>query len=702
MATMDADASVIAEDGEAMSESELASLCQQFEQDAVGEEWDEIAREQERAINYYYRRMPDLPAGEGSSSVTSDTVQVTVDDAMAEVLKPFVSSDDFAVFEPAGPEDEEVAEQATDYVNYVLTVDNAGFILFHNWFKDAFLTKLGIVKVWWEDKSRVIPQQAILDSMQLLEARQSPEYGGEQDNGDGTYTVTLNVMEPDGKCCIETVPPEEFKISPYARTIDEAAYVCHAPKNVTRSDLIEMGYDRDTIEGLPAWSTTQTDTGREQARYNDERYGGADRQLGTPHRSQEIVAFREEYIKVDFNGDGVAELRKVHRVQDVILLNEEAVDCPFAIVCPIPMPHKVYGLSLADQTTDLQRIETVLWRQMLDNLYKSNNPRPIIGDGALKADGSTGESISDPNPGAAILTKDVTQFRFDAVPFTADKSFGMLDYVQQKRAQRTGFHPTGNGLDRDALNKSKVMTATQASQVEDKQNARAEMIARIFAETGVKRLMRLILGTLIQYQPKARVIKLRNEWVEMDPRGWNPEMDVTINVGLGMGNKTEQLARSQAVLELQERLAMSPYGSLVTADNVYNAAKHMVTAAGYKDADEFVTEPSGEAPQEQPPNPELVKVQQEGQLQAAKLQGEQQMASMKLELQAQEQAQKQQLQRDQAEFEAQLAREKTALEIELAREKMAMEQELAREQARLKAQADVEISKNRPGGDLSE
>lgn len=699
--------------GNAMEDSELAALCEQFETQAVGEEWDEIAADQEQAINYYYRRMPDLPAEEGSSSVTADTVQSTIDDAMAEILKPFVSSDDFAVFEPTGPEDEEIAEQATDYVNYVLNVDNHGFILFHNWFKDALLTKLGIAKVWWEDTSRVIPQQIPVDAIQLLEARNSPEYGGEVDNGDGTFTVTLNVMNADGKCCVEAVPPEEFKISPFARTIDEAVYVAHAPKNMSRSDLILMGYDRDMVENLPALTTTTADAGREMARYQDERYGGADRQLGTPHKSQERVAFREEYIRVDFDGDGVAELRKVHRVGDTILLNEEVEKAPFAILCPVPMPHKVYGHSLADQTIDLQRIETVLWRQMLDNLYKSNNPRVVVGEGGLRSDGSTAESLNDPAPGAAILAKDANQIRFDAVPFTADKSFGMLDYVQQKRAQRTGFQPMGNGMDRDSLNKSKNMTATQASQIEDKQNARAEMIARIFAETGVKRLMKLILHMLVTYQPKARMIKLRNKWVDMDPSGWNPEMDVNINVGLGMGNKQEQLARATSVLELQERLVMTPYGQLVSPENVYKASKNLVTAAGYKNAEEFITEPS-QQPEDKPPSPEELKVQAEAQLQQAKLEGQQQEAALKLDLQRQEADAKQQLAREQAEFEAGLAKQKAEAEFALAEAKMnqelmlanrrmEMEESLAERRMSLSERStEAKLSANRPGGDLSE
>lgn len=704
--------------GNAMDDDELATLLRQFEAQSIGDEWGDVASEQEQAINYYYRRMPDVPAQAGQSSVVADTVQVTVDDAMAEVLKPFVSAEDFASFEPVGPEDEEQAEQANEYVNYVINCDNNGFLIFHNWFKDALLTKVGVVKTWWEDESRETTSQTLVDAEQLLMAREDERYAGEEDNGDGTYNLSMLSMEEDGRCKIECIPPEEFKISPFARSIEDAAYVAHAPTNVTRSTLVEMGYDYDTVYGMPAWSGTLAEEGRQQARYQDENYGGASRSLGTPHASQEFLPFREEYIRIDYDGDGIAELRKVHRVQDVILLNEEVEEVPFAILCPVPMPHKVYGLSLADQVVDLQRIETVLTRQMLDNLYKSNNPRPHVPQGSERQDGSTADSLMDTAPGAAVM-EGAVPIRYEAVPFVADKSFPMLQYVEQKRTQRTGFNSVGQGLDRDVLNKSNQMTATQASQQENKQNSRAEMIARIFAETGVKRLMKLVLKMLVKHQPKARVIRLRNEWIEVDPRGWNPEMDLKINVGLGIGNKMEQLAQAESVLVTMAELGQTEYADLLSKKTVYNAVKRKFQAAGIKNIDDFLVEPEDDIDPEtgqpvqkqQPPDPELLKAQAEMQMQQAKIEGEQQLAAAKLQIQKEDADQKAELARAQAAVEAQLASERAGFEARLAEQKlmqemalaerrMAMEEDLADRKASVAEGAA--LSKNRPGGSLDE
>ena len=681
--------------GNAMEESELAALCQQFEAQSVGEEWDEIASQQEKAINYYYRR----PFGDevaGQSQVVDGTVGIVIDNAMAAVLKPFVSAEDTVSFSPRGPEDVEQAEQATEYVNYVINCDNPGFLIFHNWFKDALLTKIGVIKVWWEDTS--YPEEALTDALGVLQAREAPDYYGEQDNGDGTFSVSRIVA--DGRVKIEVIPPEEYKISPYARTIKDAVYQCHAPSNVTRSDLLEMGFDPDIVDTLTAYSGEGKEAGREEARYQDERYGAADRQLGTPHRSQEIIPLKDEYIRVDFDGDGIAELRRVMRVGETILLNEEVEEPPFAVLCPVPMPHKVIGLSLADQVVDLQRIASVLWRQMLDNLYKANNPRPHIPMGAERADGSTADSLMDNAPGAAVLEGSVP-IRYESVPFVADKSFMMMELLQQQQEERSGISRAGQGLDTNALKKAGQMTSTEVAQIMSGKNARAEMIARIFAETGVSDLFKLVLKLLVRHQPKARMIRLRNQWVEMDPRMWNPEMDLTINVGLGMGERSEQIMQADAILQTMAELAQSPYASLVSAENVYNAVKRKYHAAGIKSVDEYISEPQ-ESQQQEQPSPEQMKVEGELQMQAAKLQGEQQMQAAKLDAAREEMLMKQQLAREQAEFEAQLAREKAALEIELAREKMAMEAELARERAVMDASAKVEISKNRPGGDLAE
>jgi hypothetical protein len=669
-----------------MSDSELVSHLSGHEANALGYYEDQIADEQATALDYYYRRMPDVPAADGGSSVVDGTVGIVIDNALAAILEPFVSSDETVMFAPRGPEDVEIADQATEYVNYVFNVDNPGFTIMHHWFKDALLTKIGIVKVWWEDQTEVSRDLVVVDNeIALMQVRQLPEYAGEEVQPDGTVLVTLETVKTDGRVKVENVPPEEWMINPFARSLEDAKYIAHCPKNVTRSDLLEMGFDPEVVSSLSSTTSRYFDsaneTKRRQARYQDEQYGAIDQRLGSPHESQEIIDIRDEYVRIDYDGDGLAELRRVVRSGETILLNEEVDQLPFAVLCPVPMPHKVIGLSLADQVLDLQRIATVIWRQTLDNLYKTNNPRPLIGEGAERTDGSTADSLEDNAPGAAVLLRDVGQFKLaDAVPFFARESFSMLDYVEGQQEARTGISRQGQGLDPNSLKGG--MTATEASIINQGRTARAKTIARIFAETGVKDLFRLILGLVSKYQPEERVVRLRNKWVPIDPRGW-PEMDVQINVGLGMGSREERMAAANSIIGDYQLLMQSPFADMVTREGVFNALKLKYNAIDIKNIDEYLVEPSDdEQPQEPQPDPEMMKVQ-------AEMQMKQQAQQFEQDMKAQAQEFDQALAEQRAIFEAQLAIDKAAAEAELAGWKAAQE-----------AAKRVELSKNRPGGDL--
>src|SRR5687768_4948740 len=164
-----------------MDDIELAALLAAHESRAVGYYTSEIADEQARALNYYYGRMDDLPALDGCSQVVDHKVAVMVDNALAAVLKPFVSAEELVSFQPRGAEDVAQAEQATEYVNYVINCDNPGFLILHNWFKDALLTKIGVVKAWWEDQSRTRIRRIAMDAAQLGPAGAGPNYPPEQD-----------------------------------------------------------------------------------------------------------------------------------------------------------------------------------------------------------------------------------------------------------------------------------------------------------------------------------------------------------------------------------------------------------------------------------------------------------------------------------------------------------------------------------------
>lgn len=672
-----------------MSDSELVSHLSGHEANALGYYEDQIADEQARALDYYYRRMPDVPAADGGSSVVDGTVGIVIDNALAAILKPFVSTDETVSFAPRQEEDVETADQATEYINYVFNVDNPGFMLLHNWFKDALLTKIGIIKCWWDETTEIDRQTVMVDNeITLMEVRALPEYVGEEAQPDGTIAVMLERRTTDGRVKVENVPPEEWQINPFARSLEDASYIAHVPKNVTRSDVLEMGFDPEVVMSLTATTTKYfssfSESDRRQARYQDEQYGAVDQRLGTPHPSQELIDIRDEYVRIDYDGDGIAELRRVVRSNEIVLLNEEIERVPFAVLCPVPMPHKVIGLGLADQVMDLQRIATVIWRQTLDNLYKTNNPRPIIGEGAERTDGSTADSLEDNAPGAAVLVRDASQFSLaQAVPFFARESFGMLEYVEGQQEARTGIGRSGQGLDPNALKGG--MTATEASIVNQGRNARAEMIARIFAETGVKDLFKLMLDLVTKYQPQERIVRLRNKWVPVDPRGW-PEMDVQISVGLGMGDKMERMAAANSIIEDYARLVDSPFASMVGPEQVYNALKMKYNAADIKNVDDYLIEPNQdqEQPEQEQPDPEMEKVQ----------------AEIAMKQQAQEFEQQMRTQAQQFDFE--LAAAKAELEAGLARDKADFEAELAQYKARLEAAIKANMSDNRPGGSLAE
>lgn len=703
-------------DDRGMTDSELASLCAGHEAKAIGYFTSDIAAEQAKAINYYYGIMDDVPVLDGCSGVRDFSVAIMVDNGLASVLKPFVSADDMVSFTGRGPEDEQQAEQATEFVNYVINCDNPGFLIFHNWFKDALLTKLGIVKVWWEDQSTTGEYEQPADAESLLSLRGDDNYLREREVGDGLYAVHMQRHNPDGRVKIEGIPPEEFLISPFARTLETAPYVAHKPKSFTRSDLVEFGVDPEIVEGLPAGASHTNEESRSQARYRDEQYGA--NSPSNDHgsdKSQDILDIIDEYVRVDFDGDGISELRRIVRVGDVILMNEVVDEAPFATLCPVPMPHKVYGQSTADQAIEGQRVSTAIIRQTLDNLYKSNNPRPEVPDGAVNE--NTWDDIGDTSPGAAIRTKQGGLLDWQVVPFAADKSFSMLEYVALGIEERCGVQRKGNGLNPETLKKNSPDTATQATLDENSRNERAEMVARIFAETGVKRLFKLILKLLVAHQPKERMIRLRNKWVEVDPRGWNPDMDLEIAVGLGVGNKAEEIGQADSVLATMAELQDTKFAYLIDAKKVHKALARKFTAVGIKNVDDYLVDPDTAEPPEPQPSPEMAKVQAQiegdkaktqmaGEKAAIELQQARAEGAAKIDLMREEAAAKLELDRARSIEEANLAREKFAFEAELAREKMALDAELAREQAardhehRMK-EADAKISANRAGGDLA-
>jgi predicted GNAT family acetyltransferase len=647
----------------------------------------ETTDERRKALQYYNRE-PYGNEVEGRSSIVTGEVAEVVDGALPQLIRVFTQSDEMVRFEPKSAGDEEKAKQATEYVNWVLNHDNSGVILFHNWFKDALLQKNGIVKVYWDEQTDVTKekyQNLNEEELTMLMADQEVEVVSQDmeevmpasiDPMTGmqippvfSYSVKLKRTKKNGKVIVENVPPEEFLISKKARTIADAPFVAHR-KLTTRSELVAMGFDKTIVDTLPSYSDL-TYSEERVARYD--RGEMPDEQASLDKAMQDVEVY-ECYIKTDFDEDGIAELRKVTYAGSEILDNEEVDFVPFCSICPIPMPHKFFGHSLADRATDLQLIKSTVTRQILDNLYLTNNSRMGVVEGQVNLDDmltvTAGGVVRIKNPNAIVPL---------SVPPTASQSFPMLQYLDQVQSKRTGVNDAQQGLDPNILQNT---TATAVAAMQSAAAGKIEMVARIFAETGVKDLFEKILALLCKYQDKARIIRLRGKYISIDPREWVNGFDISINVGLGTGNKQEQMAMVAMVLQKQEQiLATQGFNNpLVNLTQYRETLGRFIEAAGYKDSSEFFKEIPPELeqqianpqPQQAPVDPavQAYMAQAQAQMQIDQAKAQQQMA----------------LDQQKAEADMQLAMAKAQAEIQLKREKAQADLELKTAEFQAEAQ----------------
>ncbi len=661
-----------------MDDNKLKGILDSEIENSIGYVETETTEDRAKAINYYNRE-PYGNEVEGRSSIVTGEVAEVVDGALPQLLRIFTQSDELVRFEPKFPGDEEAAKQATEYCNLVFFQDNDGVILMHNWFKDALLQKNGIVKYWWEESEDPVKEtyknlnaeeltMLFADNEMELVSQDTEEVAPATVDANGmvvppvfSYSVVIKKKKEAGRVKVESVPPEEFLISKRDKNIKDARFVAHRVM-MTRSDLIAAGYPKDVVDDLPAYSDLT---------YSPERIARFDRGE-MPDESQSLDFYMQDievyecYIRTDVDGDGMAELLKVTYAGMATVLDKEEVDhIPFASVCPIPMPHKFFGQSLADRAMDIQLIKSTITRQILDNLYLTNMPRMTAIDGQVNMD-----DLLTVAPNGVVRMKTPGAVQALTVPPTASQSFPMLDYMDSVLQKRSGVTQTSQGLDANILQNT---TATAIAAMQQAGAGRIEMIARIFADTGVKDLFSGIFHLLCKYQDKARVIRLRGKYVSIDPREWKNNYDVSINVGLGTGSKDQQMAMTAMVLQKQEQILQTQGLSnpLVTVGQYRNALGNFIEAAGFKDSTEFFKEisPELDAQLSQPPQPQQAPI--DPAVQAYMAQTQAQIQGDQAKLQAQIQADQIKAQAD-----IQLAREKASAEIQLAREKAAAQMEL--------------------------
>jgi hypothetical protein len=687
-----------------MTDEELRAIVAAGVRDTIGYHSGEISEQRRKALDYYYGK-PFGNEVEGRSEVVSTEVADTIEWILPSLLRIFTSGDQTVKFEPVGPEDVAAAEQETDVVNHVWNQQNEGFLNFHTWFKDALLQKNGVVKIWWEDsESSETETYRGLDEFEYAKLKSDPdvetvEHETREEPGIDPMTgqpalltvhdCTLKRKKNKGQVTVECVPPEEFLIGRRAKSINDSAIVVHRVKK-TASQLIAEGYDRKLVESLD---------GDDEGEFNEERTArfspdeSSDARLNPAvDKSMREIWVHEAYLKVDYDGDGIAELRKVcvaggkHELLD----NEPVDDDPFADICPVPMPHKFHGLSIADLTMDLQLIKSTILRQLLDNLYLVNNHRNVVVDGEVNLD-----DLLVSRPGGIVRAK-----RTDAImPLITQplnqSAFGMLEYIDTIKENRTGVTRYNQGLDANSLNK----TMGGITQIMNAAQARIELIARIFAETGVKRAFSKVHRLLKSHysDSKPLTMRIRGKWVEVDPRQWKTRTDLTVAVGLGTGNKDQMLQHLMNVAMLQEKAVMlqggGVQGPLVTMENLYNTAEKVVENSGLKQAELYFTKPDPNAPPPpKPPSPEEQKLELEKQ----KFQIEAQAKMQDMQLSREEMQNKIELMWAEFQADRALQAQKVQSDQILAEQKMQNDTQLQNQ----KLQADTQMQQQKLGADI--
>ncbi len=657
-----------------ISDIEFQAIVRNEIEQALGYYDTEFSQDRIDAMDYYLGE-PFGNEQEGRSQVVSTEVSDTIEHIMPSLMRIFAQSDEYVRFAPKGPEDVAMAEQASDYCNWIINNDNPGFEIVHNWFKDALLQKMGVVKYYWDETAEMQTEEyeglneqeltiIVSDPNVEIVSQSEKVVGEDMELPDGSvipapisYDIKVRRTNVFGRVAIENVPPEEFLIGKRAKSLEDADFVAHRTTK-TVSDLVEMGYDRDEVEAYGGY--TDLEISEERTSRFEDLETNADFDSLDPAMREVLVV--ESYIRTDYDGDGIAEFRRVLTIGEGhhILENEEFDHIPFAILSPILMPHRAIGRSVAELVMDVQLIKSTLMRQLLDNIYNTNNSRVVAVEGQVNLD-----DLLTNRPGGIVRARAPGMVQPLAVPEVSRSVFPALEYMDRLKEQRTGVSRQSMGLDADALQST---TATAVAAMTSASQGKIEMIARVFAETGMRRLFRGILHLVTKYDNKPKIIRLNNQFVPVDPREWSHTFDVQINVGLGNGTRDEQLRTLFLIVQKQEQIMqmMGPNNPIVNPVLYRNALAKIAELSGFKNSAEFFADPR-QAPPQQPQQPQQdPAIAIEMQKLQAELEMDRQKMQMEFELKKQKMLADLQLRREELEFEKQLRTEKALAGLEIS------------------------------------
>ena len=578
---------------EPMDEGQIESIARDAVSDAIDFIESEVAEDRIKAQRYFDGEV-DLGHEEGRSRIVSTKVRDTIRNIKPSLMRVFLSNDQFVQFVPASTEDVEAAETATKFVHSQFSEKN-GYQVINDVFHDALLKKAGIVKVYWDEYAK----QSTHEYTNLTD----PEFTllGQEDDVDiieheVVYEVRMDEMgmevqipfhnakivrtKTEGTLRCDSVPPEEFFIDRNSKSIDDF-YVCGHRTEMRAGDLIAMGYDPDIVSALSGISDHDT-----MAEAEDFERRGYEQEEDEDIRdpSMRKVAVTEAYMRMDVEGTGTAQLYKITMGggQYQLLDYEPWDEVPFAVFESDPEPHAFFGRSIADLIIEDQDASTSILRGILDNIAMTNNPRLSMIEGQVNIDDLLNNEI-----GGIVRMKDPNAVQQLQVPFAAGQVLGAAQYYDQLIESKTGVSKASVGLDPDALQNQ---TATAARLTASAAAGHIEVIARNLAEGGMTRMFKLMLKLLAENSPEEQMMRISGEmFAPVDPRSWNTNMAISVNVGLGTGKEDERLAAYQQTLQTQMQIyqAYGAQNGIVTLTNIRNTLADMLAITGVRNSDRY-------------------------------------------------------------------------------------------------------------------
>jgi len=641
-----------------MTESDLLSFLDSEASAAYKFTDGELGSDRDKALRAYMR----TPYGnemEGRSSAVSSDVFDAVEGMLPDLLEVFTASDKAVVFEPIGPEDVEMAEQVTDACNYVFYKKNNGFLILYTAIKDGLMLKTGGIKWYYEKiKTPTVSRYVGVDEMQIALFMQENKTAEivQKELADPTpedlqqsqmtglpppprYTLKIRTVEEVGMVKVCAIPPEELHVSRKHNsiTLDNCPYVAHVTKR-TLSEVRQMGYTVSIDDINAAKNDNYT-----LSEFANERKGGRFGWWNDDNPSDETMQMgflRDEYVLVDYDGDGIAERRRIVRLGDVILENSECTHVPIAAWTPYILTHQFAGISVADLVEDFQRIHTEIVRQQLDNLYLANNQETVVQTDPQGNPLANIDDLLNRRPGGVIRERVSGAVRPYQVQWQGIQAMPMIEQLSVEKENRTGYTRYSQGMDADSLNK----TARGMTMIMNASAKRMKLMARIIAEAMVAPMFKGIFKTLTEFGMEDISFRLNGKFVSVNPQEWRDQYDMTINVGIGTGDDVQKSQMLVQIAQAQAAVAQSPYAErLLNPKKIYNVQARLAETAGFKNPGEFWVDPDSlppAQPKQAPPDPKILleqaKLQNDVHKTQAEMQIEQQQGAMELEFKRKE------------------------------------------------------------------